>query len=89
MEQNKVDVPNALDTNLNVDMGKQIVEISQRSDRFALHPQKVTIPFQAVVILAAQILLAMNGVAPQGIGQQPQDVNEGQGRAANESRHVQ
>jgi hypothetical protein len=75
----KVEQPNALDTNLNVIADQQVVEITQRSDRFALHPQRVVIPFQAVVVMAAQILLLMNGVTPSNVS----------GPGANESRKVQ
>lgn len=69
-------VPNTLDTTLNVDVQKQTVEVTQRSDRFALHPQKVVLPFQAIIVVAAQILLAMNNAAPMQIP----------GAGANESR---
>lgn len=58
--------PEALDTTLNIDTNHDVVEITQRSDRFALHPQRVVIPFQAVVVMAAQIILHKNNVQQAG-----------------------
>lgn len=79
MTQPKVDATasaNALDTQLDIQPQNGLVEISQRSDRFALHPQKVKVPFNAILILAAQIILMAQGV-------QPVDVS---GAGGNESR---
>lgn len=70
---------NALDTVLDIQTATDTVVITQRSDRFALHPQKVIVPFQAIVVLAAQIILQKNGVKPMDVS----------GPDGNESRQVQ
>lgn len=64
--------PKAIDTHVTIDQPKRIVSISQRTDRFALRPDVVTFPFDALKTLAAQVTLidaGMLAVAPAGTTQ--------------------
>jgi hypothetical protein len=81
--ETKVEAPNTLDTTVNIDVAKQLVEVIQRSDRFALHPSKVYLPFSAIIILASKMLLHMNGVP------QAEFMSQDEGTGANESRRFQ
>lgn len=63
--------PNAIETTVNINVPQRVVEITQRNDRFALKPDKVTFPFDGLKILAAQVVLidaGMMQVAPAGTG---------------------
>ena len=57
---------NAIDTTVNIDTPKRVVTISQRNDRFALRPDSVTFPFDALKVLAAQVTLIDAGMLQVG-----------------------
>lgn len=68
--------PNAVDTQVNVDPNARVVVIDQRNDRFALKPDRVTLPFDFLKVLVANILLVEAGQVPQ-VGGPPGVVGKG------------
>lgn len=68
--------PNAVDTQVNVDPNARVVVIDQRNDRFALKADRVTLPFDFLKVLVANILLVEAGQVPQ-VGGPPGVVGQG------------
>lgn len=63
---------NAIETTVNLDAEKREVQITQRADRFAIKPDTVRFPFDALKVLAAQATLIDAGmlkVGPVGGGE--------------------
>lgn len=58
----------AIDTALNIDTNQKLIVVEQRNDRFALKPDTVRLPFDAVKVLAAQITLIEAGMMSVGPG---------------------
>lgn len=71
--------PNALDTNVHIDLPNRIITVEQRSDRFALKADTVRLPFDVVRVLGAQVTLADAGLLQAT--QSGVDVN-GEGKTA-------
>lgn len=57
---------NAIDTTVHIDAPKRVITIDQKNDRFALRPDRVTMPFDALKVLAAQCTLIDAGMLQVG-----------------------
>lgn len=73
--------PNALETTVNIDTPKREVTITQRSDRFAIRPDTVRFPFDALKVLAAQCTLIDAGMLQVGSVQGGEGKTSGPGAA--------